>query len=233
MHNTARCGRRILSIGALIVSVALVGCGAFEESPPTPTPTPSASNLLVDAGFEGLAPAWIVFPPAGAHEISEEQAHGGASSMALHLSQPVPALAATQGLNPAAFPEFLSGYYRVDEWPEGAALQFVVKAAGGAPGEQREVRFLIAGTDTEPDEAVPYVFLSRDGPVVGEWTYFGYPIAQAFAAKTGAIPQAWTSIDVSLEAWSPGETVDATAYYDDMYVGPQVGNPNRPKESTK
>lgn len=219
----------------IAASLLMLGCGAFDESPPSPTPAPSAANLLVDAGFEGLAPAWTVFPPANAHEISTAAAHGGASSLAFHATPAVPALAASQALNPVAFPEFLSGYYRVDDWPDdGAVLQFVVKAAGGAPDEVREVRFIIAGADTEPEQSptARYVFLSRNRPSVGEWTYFGYPIALAFEGRTGSIPQAWTSIDITLEVrTADGDGV--TVYYDDMYVGTQAANPNRPKETTK
>jgi hypothetical protein len=235
MHIAARGKRLIAHLAAIAASASLVACGAFEESPPAPTPTPSASNLLADAGFEGLAPAWTVFPPANAHELTTTEAHNGAASMALHLSPQVPALAASQALNPAAFPEFLSGFYRVDGWPdEGGVLQFVVKAQGGAPEEVREVRFVIGGASDEPEPApqARYVFLSRDRPAVGEWTYFGYPIALAFEGRTGAIPQAWTSIDISLEARSLDGTLRATVYFDDIYVGPQVGNPNRPKETT-
>jgi hypothetical protein len=236
MHITAHrtlAARLVLLIAA---GALIAGCGAFDESPPPPTPAPSASNLIVDAGFEGLAPAWTVFPPANAHEISTAAAHGGASSLALHASAAVPALAASQGLHPAAFPEFLSGYYRVDDWPDaGAMLQFVVKAAGGAPEEVRELRFVIAGAETEPEQSptARYVFLSRDRPTVGEWTYFGYPLALAFEGRTGSVPQAWTSIDVTLEVRVSGDGGDATVYYDDLYVGPQVDNPNRPKETTK
>jgi hypothetical protein len=224
----------------LLVSVALsaivAACGAFEESPATPTPDASSANLLVDAGFEGAAPGWVAFPPAGADEISKDEAHSGRSSMALHLSPQVPALSVTQSLNPAAFPEFLSGYYRVDRWPRGRGyLQFVVKAPGGTPDEVREVRFIIAGAASDPDPPPhpPNVFLDRDGPPTDEWTYFAYPIAQAFQSVAGGVPQAWNSIDISVEAHQTADAGPVTAYFDDLYVGPQLDNPNRPKESTK
>ncbi len=225
-----------LTLAHIALAPLFVGCGAFEESGPAATPTPSASNLLADAGFEGLAPAWVAFPPARAHEIVEGTAHGGVSSIALYLSSDVGALAVSQSLNPPSFPEFLSGYYRVDDWPEdGAFLQFVVKAPGGGPDELREVRFVIAGASSDP-EAAPdarFVFLSRDEPPLGEWTYFAYPIGLAFEARTGAAPQAWTSVDITLEARLETGEGAATVYFDDVYVGTQAGNPNRPKETTK
>jgi hypothetical protein len=212
-----------------------LACGAFEESPAPPTPTPSGANLLADPGFEGLAPAWVIFPPAGAHEIAPGQAHGGDSSLALHLSPAVGALSASQAVNPAAFPEFLSGFYRV-EGPsaDDVLLQFVVKAGGGAPGEVREMRFVIAGAASDPEQATEarYVFLSRDNPAEDEWTYFAYPVAAAFQAHTGAIPQAWSSVDVSLGARALSGNDAATVYFDDVYLGTQAGNPNRPKETT-
>jgi hypothetical protein len=222
---------------AFIAWAALAaGCGAFEESSPPPSPVPGSANLLADGGFEGTAPAWVVFPPAGAHELTTEQSHSGTSSIALHLSQQVGALSATQSLNPASFPEFLSGYYRVDGWPDGEAyLQFVVKATGGAAEEVRELRFVIAGaaSDPEPAPEARYVFLSRGAPASGEWVYFAYPIRQAFESRAGAVPQAWNSIDVSLEARSLAGESEGTVYFDDLFAGAQIDNPNRPKETTK
>jgi hypothetical protein len=222
---------------AFIAWAALAAsCGAFEESALPHTPPAGSANVLADGGFEGTAPAWVPFPPAGAQELTTAESHSGASSMALHLSQQIGALSVTQSLNPAAFPEFLSGYYRVDGWPDGEAyLQFVVKATGGAPEEIRELRFVIGGAaaDPEPAPQARYVYLSRSAPASGEWVYYAYPIRQAFEASAGAVPQAWNSIDISLEARSLSGTPDATVYFDDLYAGTQVDNPNRPKETTK
>jgi hypothetical protein len=233
MHVAIRVARLLVPIACAAWSVA---CGVFDESPVVPAPTPSGENLLADGGFEGGATAWTAFPPAGAHEVTSSAAHGGASSMALRLSPSVSQLAVTQVLNPSTFPEFVSGFYRVDQWPEeGAFLQFVVSARGAAPDETREVRFVIAGVSTAPDEEnsplVRYVFLSRDDPVVGEWTYFAYPVRYAFQVTTGRVPEAWTSIDVSVEARSLTGAIESTAYFDDLYAGPQAGNPNRPKQT--
>jgi hypothetical protein len=75
---------------------------------------------------------------------------------------------------------------------------------------------------------VRYVFLSRDAPVVGEWTYFAYPLREAFIAEGFALPSGFSSLDFMLEIRSSAD--DAHAYFDDLYMGTQAGNPNRPKE---
>jgi hypothetical protein len=234
----ARAAALAASIGLLCLSIA---CGAFREEELPPEQLANA-NLLADAGFEGAAPAWVAFPPADAHQVVTDRAHSGESSMALRLGGDIAALSVSQSLNPNAFPEFVSGYYRVDDWPDGEAfLQFVVKVPGGSPEEVREVRFVIAGASVDPEPApqARYVFLSRDAPSSGAWRYFAYPIRQAFETRVGAVPQAWTSVDISLEARmlavSPemADAPEAVVYFDDMYVGLQAENPNRPNQTTK
>ncbi len=134
------------------------------------------------------------------------------------------------------FPEFLSGFYRVDAWPgDGAYLRFTVYAPTGAFEAAPEIWFIIAGSAPAPSETslAPTVFLSRAAPVIGEWTYFAYPLRQAFLDNVAAIPATWASIQVSVELRSGADGAEATAYFDDIYLGTQIGNPNRPKETTR
>ena len=235
MHNRARTSIGLLLVCAsLIVLVISSGCGAFEESPPEATPTPSAMNVLVDAGFEGSAPAWTTFPPTTSTEhISADHARSGASSLAVSIGT-YPAMAAVQSVNPKDFPEFLSGYYRIDHWREGDAyLQFVVKARAANGGPDLDVRFLIAGAALPPETGpdARYVFLSRGEPATGDWTYFAYPLKDAFEHHAGGVPTSWASIDVSLEIHGGRAGAAETAYFDDVYLGPQAGNPNHPKQA--
>lgn len=219
---------------AALPALVMAGCGAFQESPPEPTPAPSAANLIANPGFE-LASDWMWTRPVSFSTAGSP--HAGSSTLRLRVNGSGGAVdGAMQSVNTAEFPEFLSGFYRTDEWPDdGAYLQFRVRAATGAFETVPEVRFLIAGVASEPPEEPPasYVFLSRAAPAIGEWTYFAYPVRQAFRDETGAIPTAWVSVDVSLELRSTSDGADATAYFDDIYLGPQVGNPNKPKETTK
>jgi hypothetical protein len=226
-------GRTFLIVTAACATV-LAGCGAFEESPPAPTPAAAASNLLVDPGFETTnPPAWLGIGPPTVDVLvpSEEQARNGTRSARFRSDG---LRGAAQSASAAEFPEFLSGYYRVDSWPDdgSASLQFSVRAPSGSFSLAPEIRFLIAGASSEPEPSprVPYVYLSRDAPVVGEWTYFAYPLRQAFIERLAAVPASWASIDVTVEARSAPGAPPVVAYFDDLYLGSQIGNPNRPKE---
>lgn len=222
----------LISAGSAIV---LAACGAFEESPPVSPPTASASNLLIDPGFETTnPPAWLALGAATAEVLipSEEQARSGTRGARFRTDG---LRGAVQSVSTAEFPEFLSGYYRVNSWPDdgSAYLQFSVRAPTGSFDLAPEIRFLIAGARIEPEPSpdVPYVYLTRDAPVVGEWTYFAYPVRQAFIELRAGVPAAWASIDVTVEARSQEGAPPEVAYFDDLYFGSQIGNPNRPKET--
>lgn len=225
-----------LWVGVMYASAAysllFAACGAFEDSPLPPMPTPTTANLFIDPGFES-GTGWIapsLFPDT-------EHAHGGERSVRLSVNGPPGSGdAAMQSVVTAEFPEFLSGFYRVDDWPAGGAyLQFTVRAATARYEVVPEVRFIIAGTGSEaaPSSPAPAVFLSRAAPATSEWTYFAYPLRKAFFDKTAALPATWASVEVSLELRSLSGAVQTTAYFDDMYLGTQIGNPNRPKQSTR
>jgi hypothetical protein len=144
--------------------------------------------------------------------------------------------AATQTLNVADVPEFFSGFYRVDDWPDdgSAYLQLTIRAASEGPEPVRALRFIIAGAAAEPEVPPPdlrYVFLSRDAPERGEWTYFGYPLRDAFVSEAFAVPSGFASLDVTIEVHSTTGEGGVTVHYDDLYFGPQSENPNRPKET--
>jgi hypothetical protein len=118
----------------------------------------------------------------------------------------------------------------VDEWPtedSSAYLEVIVTLRQVDPAANRELHLVIAGIDVEPSGVAPgsFVFLSRGDPEIGAWTYFGYPIHDALNA-TGGAPPTWLSIDVAIAL--SGEAGPPTAYYDDLYVGTQADNPNRP-----
>ncbi len=225
-----------LWVGVMCASAAcallIAGCGAFEESPTPLAPAPAAANLLVDPGFE-LGVGWT----ATSLFLDTQYAHGGERSMRLLVQGPPGSGdTAMQSVVTAEFPEFLSGFYRVDDWPGGGAyLQFTVRAATARFEVVPEVRFIIAGIGSEaaPSSAAPAVFLSRDAPATGEWTYFAYPLRKAFLDKLAALPATWASVDISLELRTLSGVVQTTAYFDDIYLGTQVGNPNRPKQSTR
>ena len=236
---------------SMLLVVAATGCGLVEESDPRPRATPAAddANLFENGGFEnGEAPwRWL-----DTHEqwrrfaISDEEAHSGAYSVKLDVAgsegeEGSRITGTIQTVETDAFPEFLSGYYRVQEWrPEASFqyLQFVVVVRGGDFGDDldlHEVRFPIAGIDHEPFRPANawFVFLRRGQPSLREWTYFGYPIRRAFEVRWGRAPTTWDGLEFFFEARYDGKTAEqaatsASVYFDDLYLGPQMSNPNRP-----
>jgi hypothetical protein len=162
------------------------------------------------------------------------QDNGALGSLVTGVIQPLPA---PQG----QFPEYVSGFYRVDEWERGAPfqyLQFVVIVRGGDFGDSfpvHEVRFPLAGIDHDPFvlSNARFLYLSRAQPQMGQWVYFGYPVGKAFEKLLGHRPATWDSVELFIEARFDGRAeadgpAKAVVYYDDLYAGPQLGDPNRP-----
>ena len=217
-----------------LVALALTGaaCVLYRAGPVAPTTTPAHADLVKDGGFESGAGAW---KPSGAGAfVATGIAHSGTHSGALRTPAGASgSVAVTQALDTAAFPEFVSGFYRLDGWrPASGArsIEFAVTVRGGdfADGApSHTVRFVIGGLAAAPPGLPPterYVFLSRAAPKVGVWTYFAYPVQDAFEKAFGRVPARWDGIDLSLAAATGG----ATVYFDDIYAGPQFENPNRP-----
>lgn len=235
---------------ALLAPLALIlaSCGLAETTEPRAVETaPSGSNLLINPGFELGQASWnpgdtaLVAP----YVIADGTAHTGSRSVELSLAALPSGGAATtalasQTLIPNTFPEFVSGFYRVDDWATGARLQFVVTVTGGDFGDgpaPHEVRFVLGGAPPpEPEDAgIAYVFIDRGEPETGRWVPFGYPIKQAFQSRLGKVPTVWQSIRLSLELRGAGGDADAeappgVAYFDDLYAGPQIAAPLPPED---
>jgi hypothetical protein len=239
---------------ALPVALLFVACGLRDAPPPAPTAAAPAfsSNLLANAGFESGDAPWT-FRQGQAEwsgfAVSDTFAHSGSHSLSLRLAPNGDAATATrtfisgaiQNIKPADFPEFLSGFYRVEDWQPKATfqyVQFVIAVHGSDFGDGfniREIRFPIAGVDREPFQVsnARFVFLGRAAPKLRAWTYFAFPVKQAFLDQWKAVPAKWDSIDVFFEVRYDGKTPDqgngsAQVYFDDLYAGPQAANPNRP-----
>jgi hypothetical protein len=130
----------------------------------------------------------------------------------------------------------------VEQWEPGAApqyLQVVVLVRGsdlGAEFDLYEMRLPIAGIVEAPFTLsnAKFRFLSRDAPEEGSWTYFAYPLSQAFVQEYGAAPTRWEGIEVFFEVRfdqkQDGDAASALVYFDDLYLGPQALNPNRPDD---
>lgn len=235
------------SVVALAFALPLVtgGCGLWDE-PPAVSPTPAHSNALLNPGFEEGSSQWETSPREDwqLYAIADGVAHSGQHSLQLSLAGGLPQHVAggVQILRGAPLPEFLSGFYRVDGWQRGDPpryVQFEVITHGpDAPDglTDHTLRFVIGGLDASVSDppGTATVFLRRGDPAT-RWTYFAYPIASVFEQRFGAPPQSFDSIELSFEARfdappGSGAASGMTAYFDDLYAGPQYGNPNRPND---
>jgi hypothetical protein len=222
----------------LAVVFASLGCGLVHDTEFRPTPTPVAGNALVNPGFEDGSAPWTS-RSAGAPEpivVTGGVAHAGAQSLLLAL-EPSSAPGGVAGVDqlalPREFPEFVSGYYFVEQWDadDGVPyLEFVVAPQGADPPVPA-LRFVLGGIEREPAELpdARVVMVSRARPAMGKWTYFSYPVRQAFLDRVGQLPGIWLGIALRLELRHEGTSAPAArVYLDDLYMGPQAGNPNRP-----
>ncbi len=242
----ARAGRRVGVLLVIPLALGLSSCGLFKELPPVPTLTPTHANLLQNSGFESGDQLWATQDGGGRFSISDSTAHSGGHSLLLRLrgdagDTGTRVASAAQSIDTTTFPEYVSGFYRVDGWKPTAGsqyLQFTVVVHGGDFGDNRpvhEMRFAIAGLQYEPFglRGGAFVFLSRAAPVLHRWTYFGYPVKDAFARALGRAPGRWDSIAFLFEVRYDGKPASQSAsvadvYFDDLYAGSQLDNPNRP-----
>ena len=251
MRGRWRIGRLSGLAAALLCVASAGGCGVFDDQPfvPTATPRPSA-NVLQNPGFEnGPEPWYSLEQDEWRHfAIADGFAHSGDHSVKLELrggeqDERTRIVGAVQRIEPGlAFPEFMSGYYYVDHWQSVEPLQylqFVISIHGGNNsdgGDIHQVRIIVAGTPEDPFRLsnARYVYLNRDDPAIGQWTYFSYPVLDAVRKALGWDPVGWDYIETFFEARYDAKTLgtvaDADVYYDDLYLGPQAFNPNRPPD---
>jgi len=239
----------LFGFALLVPILAGSGCGLLDAPPPLATPSPPEGNLLSNPGFEDGDQGWLAPQQAAwtSFTVVDGTAHGGSRSMRLRLPGDPSARSHTAGgmqaLDTRVFPDFLSGFYRVDSWRPNAGqqyLQFVVRVIGGDLGDgapTHEVRFVIAGAerDMPATRDAHLFFISRAAPAIGRWTYFSYPIGHAFESRFGKVPLRWDGIQLSFEVRYDNLTVDAPfeaadVYFDDLYMGYQFQNPNRPAD---
>jgi hypothetical protein len=208
-------------------------------------PVEGQANLFRNPGFESGEDPWcVVYLPK--FEVSQEQSHSGQSSALLQMQVPAGTTGdrvyyLVQEVEVQEFPEFLSGYYRVDEWARGTPkqyLQFVVIAFGATnlPGgfSNHQVRYPLAGISEDPFGIANafFVYIGREEPAAGQWVYFERNIKQDFESLWGAAPEGFSKIRVLFEVRfddkEAGAPAEAAVYYDDLYMGPASENPNRP-----
>jgi hypothetical protein len=256
----------VLLIAAAVAAVVAVGCDGDGDGgnqatplPFSPVPTIEARPTLTPGAYEPPAGGANLFGNPGLEEGTkywfalDQQtlqtstvAHSGQASAYLQMRDPPEATGPKvyyliQEIDPAEFPEFISGYYRVDNWKRGAEkqyLQFAVIAFNptnlGNQYPNYQMRYPLAGISEEPFDIVNayFNFLSREDPRQGEWVYFEANIKQDFEKYWTAAPEGYSKIRILFEVRyddkGAGNAAEADVYYDDLYIGPADANPNAP-----
>jgi len=227
-------------VSLLLLAVLLVRAGGGGGEGDT------KGNLLTNPGFEDGKDPWFSMETPGwgeSFDVSDTVAHSGQYSAHVSLHPPSePAqhevLGAVQSLRPSPFPEFLSGFYRVEDWKKGTEfqyLQFVVIAILPEDAGNIQIRYLLAGTASDPFRIgnAKFIYLSKEEPRVGEWVYFERNIADDFRQQWGQAPDKVQELRVFFEARydTPTATqpdVGGEVYYDDLYVGSKAEAPAYP-----
>ncbi len=205
-------------------------------------------NLFQNYGFEAGASPWCVLSPP-AFEVSTVQCHSGQASAYMHLDEPSGAKGTmlrylVQEIAPTEFPEFISGYYRVEKWNKGTPKQYlqfviIVFEATNRPYtdfvvSNRQIRYPLAGISEDPFSIsnAHFVYIGTEEPEIGEWVYFERHIKQDFEQLWGAVPEGFTFIRILFEVRYDdkeiGAPTEAKVYYDDLYLGTASENTNHP-----
>lgn len=198
---------------------------------------PSHSNLLRNPGFEDGDDPWIFLFPEAPFRRSEQAPHGGRFSALLEVrgsaeERGARVYMATQDVSTRSFPEFIAGYYRVENWRKNTPLQYVqfvvvvfhARDLGNYANHQ--IRYVLAGIDREPFAIrnARFVFLRSEEPVQGEWVPFRRNLRDDFKKLWGRVPEDFGKIRVLFEARydgkAEGPVTSGDVFYDDLYLGP-------------
>lgn len=221
-------------------ALVVTGCGGGDGSDAPGPYTAREGNLFANASFEDGADPWISLAEGSqAFSVSNAQARSGTASALLNMNDTPDAKGIkvyylVQEISPEELPAVIEGYYRVDEWARGAPkqyLQFVVIAIGpkNFPAEYSnyQVRYLLAGIDTEPFTLANgrFAFVSKKQPKLDRWVPFRGNVRADFERLWGKVPEDFEKLRILFEVrWEdkeagPGEP-RASVYYDDLYAGP-------------
>lgn len=204
--------------------------------------TPDATgNLFRNASFEDGSEPWYSLSendPSADFQLTQDLAHTGTGSAVLRMDDPANASGAKvyyliQDVNPEEFPEYIEGYYRVENWRHATLrqyLQFVVIALdptnNPTAATNYQIRYILAGIDSPPFDIgnAHFQFLSREEPIEGEWVHFSANVREDFERLWNAVPRDYSFLRILFEVrWDSKNSNDgaprADVYYDDLYFG--------------
>ncbi len=229
----------------VLVGLVLAGCGGGKSGA-----SPQATgNLLQNPGFEQGADPWHTMDTAGwsrDFDVTDVLAHSGAHSLHVTLVPPPQpeqdwVFGVAQDITTNEVPEYVSGYYRVENWQKATPsqyLQFVVIVFSKDPSTgtttNTQLRYLLAGASTEPfriDNA-KFIFVNRSEPAMGQWVHLSGNVREDFQKEWGSLPQNITSVRIFFEARYDSSTaiqpqIGGDVYYDDVYAGSKSGAPDQ------
>ena len=236
-------------VGLLVFAV---GCGSLFAAGRL-APPGFHGNLLASPGFEDGEAGWtypVESPVWGKFELVESPTHSGRHAAHLRLrAGPEDRTNAAwiegvmQEVRPERFPDVMGGFYRVETWEKGdEATDLYLQAVAiiwsdeagvvinhGRPStaaiQNYQLRFYLAGVQAPPFPLgnAKLVFVSKEAPRRGEWSYFEIPLREQFQRQWGLVPEHYDRLRVLCEArWDnrpPGSQVAADVYYDDLFLG--------------
>jgi hypothetical protein len=218
-------------------------------------------NVFANPGFEAGQDPWYskTTPNWGQpFSVSSAQKHGGQNAALLNLrSDPdidTRVVGVVQDLTPEKLPEVISGYYYVENWEQSTKIQYMQFAvivdqaenrpeiiSEGTPSLNHQMRYFL--NSNKPEDLTvqilnaQYIVINSEPPAKGRWVYFERNLCDDFQDKWGAVPKAFAKLSIFFEARYEARPPDsgptsADVYYDDLYLGPAAGNPNRPADAT-
>lgn len=204
-----------------------------------------AGDLLKNSSFEKGKTNWFSLtgpdkPYWKAFTVTEDVVHNGRRAASLHLSskkydRDVRIVGAVQEIEkPLSFPRRLSGWYRIDNWVQGTAKQYlqVVITVDGAKNVQLmnnlpvQLSYILSGI-----KSPPLTFYNRKFDLTeskerqqSRWVYFNKDLHADFIKHWGAVPESTEKIRVLFEVrfddrLQGEDNVNADVYYDDLYLG--------------
>lgn len=173
-------------------------------------------------------------------ELTELRAHSGARSVHLHMNSdaqrgPTRVHGVVQEVTPDHLPQYISGWYRVEDWQRGALKQYIqvvviargssVVPEGLAQVPNFQVSMVLAGIDQTPFPITNRRF-HFDGPMEpeqDEWQFFEFDLHQMFDQLWGVQPENFEALKVFFEVRydyrGTGPSAKADVYFDDLYIG--------------
>jgi hypothetical protein len=225
----------VKAILAIVIAFIIMAAIYYQTNDINP-PANGNQNYFSDSGFESSPSGWSYLSWSEFWEpfmISEDLHHNGEKSALLRLrateySQNTTVCGVVQEPTPEEMPACISGYYQVRNWTRGASklyIQCVVMALNVSGYDYPvQIRYLIAGASEIPFELgnARFIFISRDEPETGKWSYFNRNLRQDFMDNWGFVPPDFSKLRIAFEVRYddvPYAITTADVYWDDMYLG--------------